>query len=108
MRLNKYKNHVKEKKSKNKKIKKSNKRKKKNKNKRSLINNFKNSIFKVKRNHLNSVNPHEKCHDNPNHEFQVHSIQEKAHILFKTTTLPITMTNIQSFKFNKVLNLQRL
>ena len=108
MLSNKYKNLVKEKKSKNKKIKKNNKRKKINKNKRSLINNFKNSIFKVKRNHLNSVNQPEKCHDNLNQEFQVHSTQEKAHTLSKTTTLHITMISTQLFKFNKVLNLQRL
>lgn len=99
---------MKEKESKNKKIKKNNKRKRINKNKRSLINNFKNSIFKVKRNHLNSVNQPEKCHDNLNQEFQVHSTQEKALTLSKITTLHTTMTNTQSFKFNKVFNLQRL
>lgn len=99
---------MKDKKSKNKKIKKSNKRKKINKNKKNLISNFKNSIFKVKRNHLNSVNQLEKCHDNLNQESQVHSTQEKAHTLSKTTTLHITMTNTQSFKFNKMLSHQKL
>lgn len=105
---NKYKSHVNEKRSSNKKLKKSNKRKKINKIKRNSINNWRNSHYKAKKNHHKLVNPFVNNLNNHHQEFQVLSIQEKVHTLLKTTTPLITMSNTQLFRLNKVLRSQRL